>query len=82
MKAACASGARDGSTNTGGATSVRLSSDQRVYALMRKYKVALCVHDVHGSESGRIVVGRFVYARFHYGTQITNHESRIMNHES
>ncbi len=49
---------------------------------MRKYKVALCVHDVHGSESGRIVVGRFVYARFHYGTQITNHESRIMNHES
>jgi uncharacterized protein YecE (DUF72 family) len=42
--------------------------DDRVYALMRKYQVALCLHDMPGSASGRMVVGPFVYARFHHGT--------------
>jgi uncharacterized protein YecE (DUF72 family) len=40
-----------------------------VYALMRKYKVALCLHDMHGSATGRTVVGPFVYVRYHFGTQ-------------
>lgn len=26
------------------------------------------IHDMHGSASGTIVVGPFIYARFHYGT--------------
>jgi uncharacterized protein YecE (DUF72 family) len=43
--------------------------DERVYALMRKYKVALCLHDMHGSSTARIVVGPFIYVRFHFGTQ-------------
>jgi uncharacterized protein YecE (DUF72 family) len=42
--------------------------DERVYALLRKYKVALCLHDMHGSATGKMVVGPFIYARFHHGT--------------
>jgi uncharacterized protein YecE (DUF72 family) len=37
-------------------------------ALLDRYGVALCLHDMHGSASGKRVVGPFVYARFH-GTQ-------------
>jgi uncharacterized protein YecE (DUF72 family) len=37
----------------------------RVYALMERWKVALCLHDMQGSSSGRIAVGPFVYVRFH-----------------
>jgi uncharacterized protein YecE (DUF72 family) len=36
-----------------------------VFALLEKRGVALCVHDMPGSASGRIAVGPFVYARFH-----------------
>jgi uncharacterized protein YecE (DUF72 family) len=43
--------------------------DERVYALLHKYKVALCLHDMRGSESPRIVPGRFIYVRFHFGSQ-------------
>jgi uncharacterized protein YecE (DUF72 family) len=43
--------------------------DERVYALMRNHKVALCLHDMHGSTTDRIVVGPFIYVRFHFGTQ-------------
>jgi uncharacterized protein YecE (DUF72 family) len=39
-----------------------------VYALMRHHRVALCLHDMKGSESGRLVVGPFIYVRFH-GTE-------------
>ena len=41
--------------------------DERVYALMREHQVALCLHDMEGSASGRRVVGPFVYVRFHVG---------------
>jgi uncharacterized protein YecE (DUF72 family) len=34
-------------------------------ALLDRYRVALCLHDMPGSTSGRHVVGPFVYARFH-----------------
>jgi uncharacterized protein YecE (DUF72 family) len=40
-----------------------------VFALLRRYKVALCLHDMHGSATGRMVVGPFIYVRFHFGTQ-------------
>jgi len=40
-----------------------------VFALMRKHKVALCLHDMHGSATGRTVVGPFIYVRYHFGTQ-------------
>jgi uncharacterized protein YecE (DUF72 family) len=36
-----------------------------VYALMERHKVALCLHDMPGSATGRMRVGPFVYVRFH-----------------
>jgi uncharacterized protein YecE (DUF72 family) len=39
-----------------------------VVALLDRYRVALCLHDMRGSASGRRRVGPFVYARFH-GTE-------------
>lgn len=36
-----------------------------VFDLLRRHHVALCVHDMAGSASGRIALGPFVYARFH-----------------
>ncbi len=43
--------------------------DERVFALLRRYKVALCLHDMQGSASGKLVVGPFIYVRFHFGTK-------------
>ena len=43
--------------------------DERVYDLLRRYDVALCLHDMHGSATGKLVVGPFIYVRFHFGTQ-------------
>jgi uncharacterized protein YecE (DUF72 family) len=43
--------------------------DERVYELMRRYDVALCLHDMQGSASGKIIVGPFIYVRFHFGTK-------------
>ena len=43
--------------------------DERVYALLRRYKVALCLHDLPGSAPERMVVGPFLYVRFHHGTR-------------
>ena len=42
--------------------------DPRVYALLERYGVALCLHDMQGSASERLVVGPFIYVRFHHGT--------------
>jgi uncharacterized protein YecE (DUF72 family) len=39
-----------------------------VFALLERHRVALCLHDMHGSASGRVAIGPFVYVRFH-GTQ-------------
>jgi len=39
-----------------------------VFALLEKHGVALCLHDMRGSASGRMEVGPFVYVRFH-GTE-------------
>jgi uncharacterized protein YecE (DUF72 family) len=39
--------------------------DDRVFALLERYGVALCLHDMQGSASGRLAVGPFVYVRFH-----------------
>ena len=43
--------------------------DERVYELLRRYNVALCLHDMQGSASGKLVVGPFIYVRFHFGTK-------------
>ena len=43
--------------------------DERVYELMRRHHVALCLHDMQGSATGKIVVGPFIYVRFHFGTK-------------
>jgi len=39
--------------------------DEHVYELLRRYNVALCLHDMQGSASGTLRVGPFVYVRFH-----------------
>jgi len=36
-----------------------------VFARLERHKVALCLHDMHGSASARVAVGPFVYVRFH-----------------
>ncbi len=36
-----------------------------VFALLERHGVALCVHDMAGSTTGKIAVGPFVYVRFH-----------------
>ena len=40
-----------------------------VFDLLRNSKVALCLHDMQGSSTGKLLVGPFVYVRFHFGTQ-------------
>jgi uncharacterized protein YecE (DUF72 family) len=42
--------------------------DDRVYSLLDRHRVALCLHDMQGSATERVVVGGCVYARFHFGT--------------
>jgi uncharacterized protein YecE (DUF72 family) len=39
--------------------------DERALDLLQLHRVALCLHDMHGSASGRRLVGPFVYVRFH-----------------
>ena len=36
-----------------------------VYAALEHHRIALCLHDMPGSASGRLAVGPFVYVRFH-----------------
>ena len=36
-----------------------------VFALLVRFKVALCLHDMEGSATGRLAVGPFLYVRFH-----------------
>jgi uncharacterized protein YecE (DUF72 family) len=39
--------------------------DDRVFALLDRYQVTLCLHDMKGSATDRIAIGPFVYVRFH-----------------
>lgn len=39
--------------------------DDRVYALMKRHKVALCLHDMAGAVTPRVRIGRVIYVRFH-----------------
>ena len=42
----------------------------RTIDLLRSHDVALCVHDMHGSESPQTVTSRLAYIRFHgYGAK-------------
>ena len=38
---------------------------ERVFALLRAHRVALCLHDMRGSAAAKLVVGPFIYVRFH-----------------
>jgi uncharacterized protein YecE (DUF72 family) len=40
-----------------------------VFALLERRRVALCLHDMDGSASGKVDVGPFVYVRFHGPTR-------------
>ena len=44
-------------------------NDERVYDLLRRQGVALCLHDTDGSATDKLVVGPFIYVRFHIGTR-------------
>ena len=43
--------------------------DERVYTLLRRHRVAMCLHDMPGSASPRSIVGPFIYVRFHGWTK-------------
>jgi uncharacterized protein YecE (DUF72 family) len=43
--------------------------DERVFALLRAHRVALCLHDMRESASPKLVIGPFVYVRFHGWTK-------------
>ena len=43
--------------------------DERVFALLRAHRVALCLHDMRGSALTKLVVGPFVYVRLHGWTK-------------
>jgi len=43
--------------------------DDRIYELMRRYRVALCLHDMQGSANDKTIVGPFIYVRFHGRTK-------------
>ena len=36
-----------------------------VFGLLERHRVSLCLHDMAGSTTGKLVVGPFVYIRFH-----------------
>jgi len=36
-----------------------------IFALLERHRVALCLHDMSGSATGRLEVGPFIYVRFH-----------------
>ncbi len=40
----------------------------RIFELLERHRVALCLHDMTGSATPRTVVGPFVYVRFHGAT--------------
>jgi uncharacterized protein YecE (DUF72 family) len=42
---------------------------ESVFDLLRRSRVALCLHDMQGSSTGKMEVGPFIYVRFHFGTQ-------------
>jgi uncharacterized protein YecE (DUF72 family) len=50
-----------------------------VFALLERYSVALCLHDMAGSASGRLTVGPFLYVRFHGPSKYSGsyHESAL-----
>jgi uncharacterized protein YecE (DUF72 family) len=43
--------------------------DDRVFSLLEYHRVALCLHDMQGAATDKVVIGPFVYTRFHFGTQ-------------
>ena len=42
--------------------------DEQVMRLLRQHNVALCLHDMPGSETPRVLTARFAYVRFHGAT--------------
>ena len=45
----------------------RAGYDDRVFALLERHNVVLCLHDMQGSATGKMVIGPFIYVRFHFG---------------
>jgi len=49
--------------------------DDRVYGLMQRYRITMCLHDMQGSATGRVSIGPFVYVRFHGWTKYSGRYS-------
>jgi uncharacterized protein YecE (DUF72 family) len=49
--------------------------DERVFDLLRRHRVALCLHDMQGSSTTKLVVGPFIYVRFHGATKYSGRYS-------
>jgi uncharacterized protein YecE (DUF72 family) len=49
-----------------------------VFELLERYGVALCLHDMGGSASGRLAIGPFVYVRFHGAQKYSGRYSDAM----
>lgn len=50
--------------------------DERVFDMMRRRRVALCLHDMQGSASGKLAVDPFVSVRFQGWTKVGGHAPR------
>jgi uncharacterized protein YecE (DUF72 family) len=51
-----------------------------VFALLERKGVALCLHDMAGSRTGQMVVGPFVYVRFHGPAKYAGrYDDRVLN---
>jgi uncharacterized protein YecE (DUF72 family) len=54
--------------------------DDRVFALMSRHRVALCMHDMQGSATDRRIVGPFIYVRFHGHTKYSGrYDDRVLD---
>jgi uncharacterized protein YecE (DUF72 family) len=54
--------------------------DERVFALMSRHHVALCMHDMQGSATDRRIIGPFIYVRFHGHTKYSGrYDDRVLD---
>ena len=49
--------------------------DDRVYALLQRHRVAMCLHDMQGSAAPRLAIGPLIYVRFHGSTKYSGRYS-------
>jgi uncharacterized protein YecE (DUF72 family) len=54
--------------------------NDEVFELLERKGIALCLHDMAGSRTGKMMVGPFVYVRFHGPAKYTgSYDDRVLN---